>query len=96
MNEKHDLDSFVLDIDKAISGESIVSSDNKEYKELLRLAHLLVKVDFNPNPPFPDMKKKTWEIIAKKGELEDDDLDMVAGGLNLNPSIDEKDKKNGI
>lgn len=93
MNEKHDLDSFVLDIDKIISGESIVS-DDKEYKELLRLAHLLVKADFNP--PSPNLKKKIWEIITKKGELEDDDLDMVAGGLNLSHIIDEKDKKNGI
>ena len=42
---------FVSDIDKTISGESIVSSDDKEYKELLRLAHLLVKADFNPPSP---------------------------------------------
>lgn len=94
MNEKNDLLLFVSDIDKIISGESIASSDDKEYKELIRLADLLVKSDFNP--PFPDMMKKIWGIIAKKGELEDDDLDMVAGGLNLNHIIDEKDKKNGI
>ncbi len=94
MNEKHDLDSFVSDIDKTISGESIVSSDDKEYKELLRLAHLLVKADFNP--PSPNLKKKIWEIICKKDELEDDDLDMVAGGLNANAILDEKNKRNGI
>ena len=91
---EHELESFVSDIDKIISGESIVPSDDKEYKELLRLAHLLAKTEFNP--PSPNLKKKIWEIIGKKGELEDDDLDMVAGGLNANAILDEKNKKNGI
>lgn len=94
MHEKHDLESFVSDIDKVISGESMVSSDDKEYKELLRLAHLLAKTEFNPSSP--NMKKKIWETMSKTGELEDDDLDMVAGGLNLTHITDEKDKKNGI
>jgi hypothetical protein len=93
MNEKQDLDSFVSDIDKIISGESIVLED-KEYDELLKLAQFLAKADFHP--PSPSMKKKIWEIMSKKGELEDDDLDMVAGGLNLNHIIDEKDKKKGM
>lgn len=93
MNEKHDLDSFVSDIDKIVSGESIVSED-KEYDQLLKLAQFLAKADFYP--PSSEMMKKAWENIRKKGELEDDDLDMVAGGLNLNHIIDEQDKKNGI
>ncbi|MFZ7101731.1 MAG: hypothetical protein ACOWWO_03605 [Peptococcaceae bacterium] len=88
MNEKNCLQEFLADIDKIISGEPVSAAegeqDNLEYQELLSLAKLLVKADYTPG--------KNQEQSC---ELADDDLDMVAGGLNLNGLLTEKDKKYG-
>lgn len=100
MNKKHSLDSFISDIDKIVLyGGSITQSDgegcDEEYKELLSLAQLLAKVDYTTKSQ-GWMEKVMAKIISnarEDNELEDDELDMVAGGLNLNEMLDEKKKK---
>ncbi|NLB51706.1 MAG: hypothetical protein GX808_02055 [Syntrophomonadaceae bacterium] len=97
MLEKLCLESFVADIDKIISGELTVASQceqyGEEYHELIHLAQLLTKTDYATE----EGRQRVWNKILKKqtGEIEDEDLDMVAGGLNLQV-LDEKNKKNGI
>lgn len=96
MIEKHGLEAFISDIDKIISGESIIPSACKqgeeEYKELLGLAEILSKADYTNQ----NTMEKIWANICRKDELPDDELDMVAGGVNPNAMLDGKDKKNNL
>ncbi|MCF8011127.1 MAG: hypothetical protein K9L17_06620 [Clostridiales bacterium] len=91
MSEKHSLETFISYIDKVVSGESISPSEcedyNEENKELLFLAQLLAKADYTPESKGGPEKME--------GEMEDDELDMVAGGIKLDDIFDEKGKKNG-
>ncbi|MDD4238890.1 MAG: hypothetical protein PHT62_10125 [Desulfotomaculaceae bacterium] len=97
MNKKHFLDSFISDIDKIVlHGGKITQSEcgncDEEYKEALSLAQLLVKVDYTTKSQ-GRMEKIMAEMISnarKNDELEDSELDMVAGGLNLNGILDDK------
>lgn len=95
MLENDCLDVFLADIEKIISGESISSTEygpyDAEHQELLFLAQLLTKADYTPETGVG--KKRLWSNIYKKGELEDDDLDLVAGGVNLDELFDEINKK---
>ncbi|KUG02626.1 hypothetical protein ASZ90_019994 [hydrocarbon metagenome] len=95
MTEKNRLESFIVDIDKIISGELVTAgehtSGDEEYQELLSLAQLLTQA--NNATENPGLKERIWSNIQKNGELEDNDLDMVAGGLNLNAVLEEKNKK---
>ncbi|MTI81350.1 MAG: hypothetical protein FH758_10800 [Firmicutes bacterium] len=95
MTEKSCLESFVSDIDKIITGEPITSAAyehcEEEYQELLALAQLLAKADYTT-----ESKSASDKVAAKinsSSELEDDELDLVAGGVNLNSMEDEKGKK---
>lgn len=94
MNE-HDIESFLLDIDKVISGKLDISSasdyKDREYQELLMVAQMLTKADFSAESP--EREKRIWSNLQQDGQLEDDELDMVAGGLNLNAMLDEHEKK---
>jgi replicative DNA helicase len=98
MSEKHSLASFISDLDKIVSRESIIPSEREdcaqEEKELLFLAQILVKADYATESS--GRIKKMISHIRENGELEDDDLDLVAGGLNLNASDIEKGKKDGL
>lgn len=91
------LESFLADIDKIISGETTIPSAYEhcaeEYNELIALAQLLTKADYATE----DGRQRVWQNINKNrtGEIDDEDLDMVAGGVNLQ-ILDEKNKKNGI
>lgn len=93
MNEKYNLEVFNLDIDRIASGESIVLSEyqdcDAEYKELLQIAQLLAQADYSRESQRGADKLLTR--LMKKGELGDDDLDLVAGGLN--PDADPGLKK---
>lgn len=95
MIEKDDLKSFISDIDKIISGKRIISSDyeysDEEYKELLILSQLLAKADFSAE--IPERLKRIWADYCNNDQMEDDELDMVAGGVNPNALPDGKDKK---
>ncbi len=91
------LESFLADIDKIISGEATIPSAcehcAEEYNELILLAQLLTKADYATE----EGKQRVWQKIHKNqpDEIDDEDLDMVAGGVNLQ-ILDEKNKKNGI
>ncbi len=97
MIEKHCLESFISDIDRIVAGESVILSEcehcDEDYKDIIRLAQLLEKADYATEPR--GGLERICSNIPRIGELEDDDLDMVAGGLNLGAMVDEKDKKNG-
>ncbi|SHH18265.1 hypothetical protein SAMN02746098_00382 [Desulfosporosinus lacus DSM 15449] len=96
---KNSLELFNLDIEKIISGEIIVSSEcqdgDEEYKELLLLAQLLAKADYAQKGQ--DRAKKILEKAVPSShvydELEDDELDMVAAGVNLDLMSVEYEKK---
>ncbi|GAB6181629.1 hypothetical protein JCM14036_29480 [Desulfotomaculum defluvii] len=98
MNDKNSLESFISDIDKIVFGESNVLFEcehgDVEYKELLFLAQVLVKADYSQESQ--GLVKKVISKMQKNGEMEDDELDMVAGGININIISDEKGKKAGI
>jgi len=98
MSDKHYLESFISDIDKIVSGESIISSEcddsDEEYKELLFLAQVLAKADYAPESQgWTEKMKKMIANTRENGEMEDDELDMVAGGVNINDILG---KKSGI
>ncbi|MDD2422377.1 MAG: hypothetical protein PHC60_02075 [Heliobacteriaceae bacterium] len=81
MNGK--LEAFNTDLDKIISGGAVTPLwDDEEYRQLLALAKRLYEADFSPESrmQIKDLLLKT----NKNRELEDDVLDLVAGGLNLN------------
>lgn len=98
MNKNHSLETFISDIDKiTLYGGTISQSEcdgcDEEYKEVLFLAQLLAKVDFTTKGQ-DWMEKMMAEKILNAQEddkLEDGELDMVAGGLNLNEILDEKE-----
>lgn len=96
MNEKRCLESFVSDIDKIITGQPVTPATNKdcdqEYQELLVVAQLLATADYTEE--CQRAKSKVAKIIHRSDELEDDDLDMVAGGANPNSLPEEQLKKN--
>lgn len=89
------LELFNADIDKILSGELVISPEDRhsdeEYKELLILAQLLAKADFFSE--IEGRKEKIWASIQKSDELDDEELDMVAGGLNFNEQFDDQDNK---
>lgn len=100
MSKKYSLDSFISDIEKiALLGRTIDQSEygdcDEEYREMLLLAQLLAKVSFTPKGQ-GRMEKIMAEMLSnarKDDELKDDELDMVAGGRNLNEMSDgEKNK----
>ncbi|HBQ86816.1 MAG TPA: hypothetical protein DD811_10120 [Syntrophomonas sp.] len=94
MADKQELESLTAAIDKIIAGELTVSSEGEPYderQELLRLAQLLARADFPYEPS--DKMKKLWSELQNNGQLEDDELDMVAGGLNLNAVLEQEKKK---
>lgn len=100
MNKKHSLKSFISDIDKiALHGETINPAEcedyDKEHKELLLLAQLLAKADYTTKSPgrMEDMLAKIIWNARDDDLLEDDELDMVAGGVKINGMLDEKNKK---
>jgi len=95
MNERYSPDSFIADIDKIISGESIIMSEcedgNEEDKELLLLAQILAQADYAPESQ--SRSEKMFANIRENGEMQDDDLDMVAGGINMNDILGARGKK---
>lgn len=97
MSDKYSLKSFITDIDKIVFGELNIPSecDDEEYKELLFLAQVLAKADYTLESQ--DRIKKIKEISTRENdEMEDDELDMVAGGVDLNALLGERGKKDGI
>lgn len=97
MNKKHSLKSFISDIDKiALYGEAIIPAEcedcDKEYRELLLLAQLLAKADYTTKSQgrMENMMAKIISNAREDDQLENDELDMVAGGLNLNEALDKK------
>jgi hypothetical protein len=96
MMEKHCLKMFIADIDKIISGESVIpfacEHGGEEYQELLGLAELLAKADYTSK----SRMEKIWANFCKTDELQEDELDMVAGGINPDAVLGEKDNKNNI
>lgn len=94
MMEKHCLEMFIADIDKIVSGESVISSacahGGKEYRELLGLAERLARADYTGR----SRMEKIWADLCKIDELQDDELDMVAGGVSPDAVRGETDKKN--
>lgn len=97
MLEKQCLDILMVNIDKIIIDEPTIPFDcehcSEEYNELILLAQFLKKADYATESG----RHRVWQNIQKNkdGEIEDEDLDMVAGGVNLQ-MLDEKNKKNGL
>ncbi len=101
MDNKRFMETFISDIEKIVTREPVIPSEHddcdKEYNELLFLAHILAKADYTP-----DSRDRTEKInkmttnTRNCGEMEDDELDMVAGGVNLNEQTNEKGKKDGF
>jgi hypothetical protein len=89
------LESFVSDIDKIIAGEPLTSTVyehcDQEYQELLALAQMLANVDYTTESQ--GGRDKVAARIHGSFELEDDELDLVAGGVNPNAAADEHEKK---
>ena len=79
MKEKH-LESFLAAVDKILSGEPVNSSEYKDWDEESKELLFLAKTLAESPPNIND-------------ELADDDLDMVAGGVNPNGIFERKDKK---
>lgn len=79
MKEKP-LKSFLAAVDKIVSGQPVKPSEyeqfDKDDKELLFLAQMLADES----------------STIQKDELEDDELDMVAGGVNRNVISDQNNK----
>lgn len=98
MNDKNSLESFVSDIDKIVFGELSVQFErddcDDEYKELLFLAQMLVQADYSQESQ--GLVKKVISKVQKNDEMADDELDMVAGGVNMNKMTDEEGKKGGL
>ncbi|HBV99463.1 MAG: hypothetical protein JL50_02495 [Peptococcaceae bacterium BICA1-7] len=100
MSKKYSLDSFISDIERiALHGGTVTQSEvddcDEEYKELLLLAELLAKVNYTAKSQ-GRVEKVMAEMISnarEDDELEDDELDMVAGGRNLNEMPDGKKNK---
>lgn len=98
MMGKNRIESFIANIDKILSGDLVIPAEymcsDEEEKQLLFLAQLLARADY-AGPKHSSMEE-LWSSIQRGGQLEDDELDMVAGGLNENAILDEKNKKDGI
>lgn len=79
MKEKH-LESFLAAVDKIVSGERLRPSEYKDWDEEDKELLFLAKTlaEIPPN---------------RNDELADDDLDMVAGGVNPNGIFDKKAPK---
>lgn len=99
MRGKTSLKLFISDIEKIISGDINISSEyqhcDKEYKEVLFLAQLLAKADYTQKSQ--DQMEKTMRKLINNihsiDELEDDELDMVAAGVNLKEILLEAKKR---
>lgn len=79
MMEKH-LASFMAAVDKIAAGERVRPSEYKDWDEEAKELLFLAQVLAESPPNIND-------------ELADDDLDMVAGGVNPNGIFKKKDKK---
>lgn len=96
--EKHDeqIIKLLADIDMILSPDFAEAPeyqpDDQEHRGLLKLARILAKVDFSPKnrKSFEDFVRK----IQKDDELEDSELDLAAGGVDLNNFIG-LDQNNG-
>lgn len=81
-------------IDKILSSDLVeMPEDQPEDQDqgLLKLAAMLAKVDFTPTN-----KKSYAEFIAQiqdKQELNDDELDLVAGGVDLKGLLAQHKRK---
>lgn len=97
MMEKHCRGSFFEDIDKILAGELDIPAEYKgsseEDQELLYLAQVLARVEYAA--PNSNGMERLRSQLNNNGRLEDDELDMVAGGLQLD-ALDERNKKNGL
>ncbi len=64
---------------------------DKERRGLLKLAGILAKVDFSSRgrKPFKEFVRE----LQKKQELADSELDLVAGGIDLNWLLDNEPEK---
>ncbi|MGI6647517.1 MAG: hypothetical protein ACOX5W_00230 [Bacillota bacterium] len=98
MLENNGLEAFISDLDKIIFGEPIDPSEYEQYdtehKELLYLAQLLAQADYTPETR--GARERLWSKMHKNGELEDDDLDLVAGGVNLHELFEKIIKRKDI
>lgn len=94
MNDKQCMETFILDIDKIVSGESVKLSDYEhcdvEYQEMLLIARLLMQADYTQESQGGAARVRA--NIPSQGQLEDDDLDLVAGGVNpdADPGLNKK------
>jgi hypothetical protein len=92
MNKKRSLASLISDIDKIVLyGKTLIFNEgedcDKEDKEILLLAQLLAKADYSIKSP--NFTEKIFSNARRDDELIDDELDMVAGGLNTNEILDD-------
>jgi len=93
MTSKNKIKAFIQDIEGIVSGKQAQSSQHNiepEYRDILTVARMLAEADYSDKAQAAANK-----LIAefKSGDqLEDEDLDMVAGGTNTNALIDEYDK----
>jgi len=98
MLENNGLEAFIADLDKIIFGEPIDPSEYEQYdaerQELLCLAKLLAQADYTPETQ--GARERLWLKMHNFGELADDDLDLVAGGVNLQELFERLIKKKDI
>lgn len=96
MTEKDCPASFTADIDKIISEEISIplppGHNGDEYREMLFVAQLLAKTDYVEETKAA--RERIRSNIQNNGQLDDEDLDLVAGGANLNAVFDKITKEN--
>ncbi|MDD3852448.1 MAG: hypothetical protein PHD40_02180 [Syntrophomonadaceae bacterium] len=95
MTSKHKLKTFIQDIERIVSGKQVPSfqHDNiePEYRDILTIARMLTDADYSDKAQEAANKLKAKSKSAD--QLEDEDLDLVAGGTNTNALEDEYDKE---
>ena len=99
MNDERFANKLSKEIDLMLKTKNIgVDNENKEYNDLLRLTKHMMELNFSSKSRTKgDLKKKLVKKFQNNGshvddELNDEDLDLVSGGIGTGIEIEEKNK----
>lgn len=98
MKEEKCMEMFLHDLDHIALGKDVERAHyaqcDPEYIELLDLAKLLAEADFAERANLAAARLK--DKLFSREDLDDEELDLVAGGRNTNPLNLENDDKFGF